>query len=106
MFYTFVQNNTYGKFIGPHVVIVEAASANEANAKAESTTNVVYFDGCQEGEDCYCCGDRWSRVDDYEGTTLPELWGEKVTDRSGYGATYSVRVIALNGIVVDYPGTR
>ena len=35
-----------------------AHSAKQADAIAEQ--NGVYFDGCQEGLDCPCCGDRWS----------------------------------------------
>lgn len=57
-FYEFSQNNSGGRFyydkdLGENV-IVEAASAQEANAKAESLG--IYFDG---SGDCPCCGRRW-----------------------------------------------
>ena len=92
MFYTFTQNNSGGSFIGPRFVIVEADSADEANDIAERSTP-VYFDGtwCRDGcdvdpyescacmVDCYCCGDRWSRVSEYAATERPEIYGEPVS---------------------------
>lgn len=63
MFYHYRQNNSGGSFIideeagiGPRVWI-EADSASEANARAK--TIGIYFNGCDSGEDCECCGDRW-----------------------------------------------
>lgn len=57
-FYEFNQNNSGGRFyysddLGENV-IVEAASADEANSRAESLG--IYFDGFG---DCPCCGRRW-----------------------------------------------
>ena len=64
LFFEFAQNNSGGIFIFNEQVgystIVEADSAVEANLRAESVG--VYFDGCKEGRDCPCCGDRWSRL--------------------------------------------
>lgn len=60
-FYEFTQNNSGGSF---HVnddltvrVMIEADTAEEANSKAEDLG--MYWDGCEKGHDCKCCGDRW-----------------------------------------------
>lgn len=62
-FFEFCQNNSGGSFgvdkkagIG-HYVIIEAMDADHANTIAERIG--IYFDGCQNGMDCDCCGDRW-----------------------------------------------
>lgn len=64
-FYRFRQNNSGGEF---HIddavsveVLIQAASANEANHKAKEVG--IYFDGVDKGIDCECCGDRWWAVD-------------------------------------------
>lgn len=63
-YYQFRQNNSGGSFYGPIVVWIQARSAEEANRRAESCG--LYFNGANDdGPDCPCCGDRWSRV--YEG---------------------------------------
>ena len=61
MFYTFDQNNSGGQFIGPNYIIIEADSAEEANTIAQESAG-VYFNGCEDGIDCECCGDRWYPV--------------------------------------------
>lgn len=68
--FEFQQNNSGGSFvtddaegIGPHVWI-QAYTPEQANDIAE--TKGIYFDGCQTGGDCPCCGDRWYRVWDGE----------------------------------------
>lgn len=69
LWFRFRQNNSGGSFSNnPFNLVVEAASAQEANHIAEQH---IYFDGCSSGVDCGCCGDRWSRVsgeaaDNYE----------------------------------------
>ena len=58
----YTQNNTGGAFdtsLGKHVMI-EAPDADSADRIAEE--NGLYFDGCDSGVDCSCCGDRWSRA--------------------------------------------
>jgi hypothetical protein len=62
-FYHFRQNNSGGVFniddtrgIGVDVWI-QAPSVEAAEQKAKSIG--VYFDGCNSGLDCNCCGDRW-----------------------------------------------
>lgn len=62
MFYRFSQNNSGGFFVGPQVLIVEAASTEEAEARAVAAG--VYFDGVAAERDCECCGDRWFRDPD------------------------------------------
>ena len=59
-FYHYDQNNSGGVFKEPALnVFIEASSHEEADAVAEA--NGLYFDGVDEGRDCPCCGDRWSR---------------------------------------------
>jgi hypothetical protein len=41
-----------------HRLVIEAFNEKEALSKAEDMG--VYFDGCEDGRDCSCCGDRWS----------------------------------------------
>lgn len=86
MFYCFVQNNSGGWFdFDPdrgisRYVIVEAQSADHANQRAEAAG--LYFDGCSGGSDCDCCGDRWSRACESDGTESPLVYGEPVTESS------------------------
>jgi hypothetical protein len=55
----YAQNNSGGDFTGPaHLVFVKAATADQADAVA--VQHGIYFNGCDTGEDCECCGDRWS----------------------------------------------
>lgn len=65
-FYLFSQNNSGGSFDVDekvcHTVVIEAESADEANSLAKDIG--VYFDGCYQGIDCDCCGDRWYEVSD------------------------------------------
>lgn len=58
------QNNSGGAFDCDdkvcHVVLIEAGDAHEADSKAADLG--IYFDGCDLGTDCECCGDRWIRA--------------------------------------------
>ncbi len=75
-FWTFNQNNSGGSFnhepdrgIG-YRVVVEALDAKDAVARAERIG--LYFNGCDSGRDCSCCGDRWSDyMDEDDGTDTP-----------------------------------
>ncbi len=64
-FFCFHQNNSGGMFVVnkkvTHYVIVEAADAAHANVLAQGLG--IYFNGCNDGTDCECCGDRWYPVD-------------------------------------------
>lgn len=78
-FFHFSQNNSGGDFvfdekvgISCHVVI-EAKDGEAANAIAEGIG--LYFDGCESGRDCDCCGDRWSRVW-RKGDKAPKIFGK------------------------------
>ena len=79
MFFHFHQNNSGGVFDldkenGIAVnVIIEAENSKEANRKASDIG--LYFDGCQIGIDCPCCGDRWSEVWEDEGEEVPLVYG-------------------------------
>lgn len=78
-FYTFRQNNSGGRFDFnaedgiSHYVIIEAQNANHAKDRAERIG--LYFNGCDFGKDCSCCGDRWSDyLDDSDGTDVPMVY--------------------------------
>jgi hypothetical protein len=77
-FFHFRQNNSGGRFdIDDTVtcsVIIEAYSTKEANARAEDIG--IYFNGCDTGADCSCCGDRWYEAYDHNGTDTPLIYGE------------------------------
>lgn len=81
-FYPFNQNNSGGYFIEDEevcaYVLIEAHDAEEANRKAGGIG--IYFDGCSNGQDCSCCGDRWSSVSEDEGTDEPEYYGEPIKE--------------------------
>lgn len=75
-FFYFDQNNTGGYFdesMG-YAVIIEAESAKKANAKLEALGG--YFNGCADGVDCPCCGDRWYRVEDRDGKDYPSYYSK------------------------------
>ena len=83
MFYTFSQNNSGGGFVVndnvAEYVIIEADSCEEADDKAEEIG--IYFNGCDDGQDCSCCGDRWYSQSVFsEATKKPEIYGEPVGD--------------------------
>ena len=87
MFYAFRQNNSGGFFSDDlssgitDYVIIEANSANKANKRAEEIG--LYFDGCRNGYDCSCCGDRWYETYDSDATAQPEIYGELVEEKEG-----------------------
>jgi hypothetical protein len=80
MFFTFNQNNSGGGFDFDkdegitHNVIIEADDAKGANQRALDIG--LYFEGCADGRDCSCCGDRWyPQYEDREGDEVPSIWG-------------------------------
>jgi len=82
MFYTFLQNNTHGRWVydaerglAPFV-IVEATDGYDAMERAVAIG--IYFDGCSTGVDCRCCGDRWH--DPYDAAEVPAIDGEPAAD--------------------------
>jgi hypothetical protein len=80
-FYRFDQNNSGGDFriddeegIGP-LVWIEALNKDHANLRAEELG--IYFNGCQKGRDCSCCGDRWTtQWDEEDGKERPVIDGK------------------------------
>jgi len=91
-FYTFSQNNSGGYFDGPEYVIIEADSASEANTIA--LEHGIYFDGCQSGHDCSCCGDRWYEAGEYGATDKPEIYGQDPDLSTNYrGDKPSVKIV-------------
>ena len=82
-FFTFYQNNSGGYFdVDKNLskfVIIEANDFTEANKKAEEVG--IYFDGCDKGDDCSCCGDRWESVDEcYSFYDVPSIYGTPVLE--------------------------
>lgn len=76
-FFEFSQNNSGGSFdcdeYVTHRVLIEADTADEAALKGESLG--MYWDGCENGMDCECCGDRWSRPWSDDGKVFPYSYG-------------------------------
>jgi hypothetical protein len=72
-YYEFRQNNSGGWFdVDDRVTLsvwIQATSANSANILADSLG--IYFDGCKNGIDCDCCGDRWYPVTEDGAKDLP-----------------------------------
>lgn len=95
------QNNTGGTFIGPagHVCI-EAENAADADVRAVAAG--LYFNGCDDGTDCSCCGDRWSAKSEWDrkGTDEPMVYDERAAEYEDYFADrvpVSVLVIHADG---------
>jgi hypothetical protein len=80
MFFDFNQNNSGGSFHKPAIhVIIEATSAEDANNRAEE--HGLYFNGCDSGLDCSCCGDRWyPQYSGEKGNEVPSVYDEPLTD--------------------------
>ena len=82
MFFAFGQNNSGGSFDFDedagitHWVVIEAKNADDANNKAQ--TIGLYFDGCSDGRDCSCCGDRRCPVDKHDEEPEPLIYGEPI----------------------------
>jgi hypothetical protein len=76
-FFHYSQNNSGGSFniddSVAHHVIIQAVSAQHADQIAIDIG--IYFDGCENGQDCSCCGDRWYSAQGDEGTEAPLLYG-------------------------------
>ena len=85
-YFTYRQNNSGGVFCGPAInVIIKAKNAKKANKKAEEAG--LYFDGCRQGIDCYCCGDRWyEKWENEEGNEVPSIYDIPVEE---YEPTFS-----------------
>jgi len=73
--YQFTQNNSGGCFDTDdkvcHRVLIEALNEGHACDIAENMG--IYFDGCDTGHDCPCCGDRWYRP--WDSIEFPYIYG-------------------------------
>lgn len=111
MFYRYTQNRSGGFFIvdeqagiGP-LVWVEAASAREADDRAK--TIGIYFNGCDSGEDCECCGDRWEPA--WEGDSQDEIHVDVSRDFTCHDRVYfhlsdgSILRLGMNSVLRDMP---
>lgn len=93
-FYEYSQNNSGGSFdeeMG-HSVFIEAATAEEANDRAEGMG--IYFNGVENGRDCPCCGDRWSTPWGEAPSTREELM-EAVRISLEYAGNWNLPVLVL-----------
>lgn len=98
-FFTFNQNNSGGSFTGPACyVIIEARDPDDANRLAERAG--LYFNGCDAGIDCSCCGDRWWPIYHTDkGDDKPSIYGDPVAKSiDSYGLRSST-----NGIICGEP---
>lgn len=102
MFYTYNQNNSFGKFKGKYDLIsIEADSPEEADIIALRETE-IYF-----AQDCPCCGSRWSQANDYYCYEFPSDYGDKDIRKDSY-KKFSLRkemktlVIYKNGNKEEY----
>ena len=91
-FYTFMQNNSGGVFhindYVSHVLVIEAKSYDEAERVAKEYAG-IYYDGCDDGVDCPCCGDRWYPSWDQTGHDVPTVYGEPLSEyRDGWAKYY------------------
>lgn len=78
-FWKFSQNNSGGVFLGPaHYVFIEALDSEDAVRRAEDKG--LYFNGCLDGRDCSCCGDRWYKPWHDDGSDEPEVYGVNVLE--------------------------
>jgi len=100
-FYHYSQNNSGGFFDEDETrgicndVIIEAKNAQEANLIAHSIG--IYFNGCENGCDCPCCGDRWSEVGEWQGEDYPHIFSTKLEDCTKGWSRYYCFVHYLNG---------
>lgn len=87
-YFTYDQNNSGGTFdhdadagIGYNVV-VEAGDWEEADRRAQAIG--LYFNGCDYGMDCPCCGDRWYSARGDKPDPEPMAYGKPITG-GGWG---------------------
>lgn len=103
-FFNFRQNNTGGRFDEdmPLAVIIEARDAEHANERAESLE--LYFDGCRDGIDCPCCGDRWYRASGHDGEDEPDTTVDEFDQHyvEANRVPCAIRVEYLAGHAIEY----
>lgn len=104
-FYSFGQNNSGGFWKDPAIqLIIEASSYSEAEKIAYDYG--VYFNGCDEGIDCECCGDRWSTSWNEEGFDKPGVYTsgdwEEHRRRAPQDRVPSLMIVYANGEIKKY----
>lgn len=84
-YFHFSQNNPGGSFdiddTIAHHVIIQAHYAEEANNIARDIG--IYFNGCETGADCSCCGDRWYEAYG-QGTETPLIYDSNPATHEDY----------------------
>ena len=79
--YEYDQNNSGGRFESDdkicHRVYIQAKSDFDSLVIAEDLG--IYLDGCSDGLDCPCCGDRWGEADKL---TFPKKFNGSTTFKS------------------------
>lgn len=77
--YEFDQDNSGGYFVEndkvTHRVFIQALSLEDCITKAEALG--IYFNGCDSGRDCDCCGDRWYKP--YSELKFPIDWSKGIS---------------------------
>jgi hypothetical protein len=87
-FYQYRQNNSGGRFDIDEAdgitvnVIIEADSAEDADSRAEDIG--IYFDGCDGGRDCPCCGDRWYSTCESDAKAEPCVYSQPAAEATGW----------------------
>jgi hypothetical protein len=106
-FFHYSQNNSGGSFdiddSVAHHVIIEAYDARDANNRARDVG--IYFNGCETGQDCECCGDRWYEAYSDGGDPEPLLYGqppEEYKDMFGKPGLPVCHVYHLDGSKTTY----
>lgn len=106
-FFHYSQNNSGGSFdiddSVAHHVIIEAYDDSDANNRARSIG--IYFNGCETGQDCECCGDRWYESYGGGGDSEPLLYGkppEEYKDMFGKPGMPVCHVYHLDGSKTTY----
>lgn len=83
MFYHYRQNNSGGYFLEPAIhVFIQADSVWQADVIAEE--NGLYFNGCEVGRDCPCCGDRWYGTSNFDAIPDADIESE-IEELAVYG---------------------
>lgn len=107
--YQFRQNNSGGRFtqndsVGTYVLI-QARSGEEANDLAEDKAG-IYFNGCDDGQDCSCCGDRWYRTSSDDGDKEPLIYDTPVEDYFSSPSNGLRSFFNTTAVVYYFDGTK